>query len=111
MRELALAVKNVDRHEDDAELHAGEEEVDEVERVGEVHAQPVAAHEAARRQRMRHAIAARVDFAEGVDGALPFECGLRSPVEEGNSEAVAKIHDVTLRVTRYGGCPHGSCVR
>ena len=38
VRNLALAIKNIDRHEDHARLHAGEKEIDHLHAIREVHA-------------------------------------------------------------------------
>ena len=65
MPKLALTVENVDRHHDDAESRAREKQVDELDAVREMNAQPVAAYEPARRELVRHPIRARVDVAEG----------------------------------------------
>ena len=58
---LPVTVEDVDRHEDDAELHAGEVEVDRLDAVREVDAEPVAGGQSARRQYLGHAVAARVE--------------------------------------------------
>ena len=62
---LAIAVEDVDGDEDDAELDAGEVEIDHLDAVGEVDAEAVAGLEAAAGEQVREPIAARVDFAEG----------------------------------------------
>ena len=67
-------------------------QIDEVERVGQVDGEPVAALESAGRQGVGHAIAARVDIAEGVGRALPFERRLGRAQAERGIEPVAKIH-------------------
>ena len=69
MRDLAVAIEDIDRHEDHAELHAGEIEIDHLDAVGQIDAQPVAWPEAAPAKRLRQAAAALVDFAEGEGAA------------------------------------------
>ena len=73
MRDLAVAIEDVDRDEDHAELDAGEIDVDQLDAVAEVDAEPVALGESAGAQRVRDAVAAAFDVAEGELGAFPFE--------------------------------------
>ena len=73
MRDLALAIENIDRDEDHAQLHAGEIEIDHLQAVGEIDAQAVAGLEAALAQQRRHPVAAVVDIAERVGASLVFE--------------------------------------
>ena len=47
VRDLALAIQNIDGDEDHAQLHAGEIEVDHLQAVGQIDAQPVAGFQAA----------------------------------------------------------------
>src|SRR5438105_7930012 len=46
--DLAIAIENVDRNEDHAELHAGEIEVDQLDAIGEIDAEAIAFLESAR---------------------------------------------------------------
>ena len=73
VRDLAVAIENIDRHEDHAQLHASQEQVDHLDAIGQVDAQAVAVLEAAMRQQLRQAVAARIDVAEGVGGALKLQ--------------------------------------
>ena len=76
MGQLALAIENIDRDEDHAQLDAGEIQVDHFEAVGEVDAKAVAGLQPALGEQLSQAIAARVDVAEGVCSALEFERGV-----------------------------------
>ena len=60
MRDLAVAIEDVDRNKDDAEFDAGEENIDHPDGVSEINAQTVAFRESARSQQLRQAIATRV---------------------------------------------------
>ncbi len=71
---------------------AGQIEIDEVERVGQVDGEPVAALESPGGQGVGHAVTARVNIAEGVSRALPFESRLGGAQAERGIEPVAKIH-------------------
>ena len=73
VRQLALAVQDIDRNEDHAQLEAGEIQIDHLEAVGQVNAEPVAGFQPALREQLRQAIAARVDIAERVGLALEFK--------------------------------------
>ena len=64
VRDLALAVQHVDRNEDHAQAHAGEKQVEELDAVREVHAEPISAREPRAGERVRHAIGSRVDLAK-----------------------------------------------
>ncbi len=86
MCDLAVAIEDVDGDEDDAELDAGEVEVDHLDRVGEVDAKAVAGVEAALGEQLGEAITAGVDVAEGIGGALIFERGGVAAAEEGEVE-------------------------
>src|SRR5689334_2359125 len=63
---LLLPIQHVHGNEDDPRAHAGEKEIEELESIREVHAQSVATLQPARSERLRHAIGALVDVAEGV---------------------------------------------
>ena len=80
--DLALAIEDVDRHEDHAELHAGQEDVDQLDAVRQIDAQPVALGESARAQRVRHAIAAPLDLAEGERLPSPLQRDVVAAVHE-----------------------------
>ena len=71
--DLALAIEDVDRHEDHAGFDAGEVEVDQLERVAEVDAEAVACRQASVKQYVGEPVGARVDLAERVLSALPLK--------------------------------------
>ena len=103
--DLALAIQHVDRHEDDAESNAREKEVEKVDTVREVDAQPVAAREPARRERVRHAVGARVDLAErdraNAIGRVVLEPDAVAAADKRQIEEIPKLH-VGI-VSRAGG--------
>ena len=101
MRELALAVEDVDGDEDYSELDAGQIQVDHFEAIREVDAQAVACFEATVSQQPSQAIAPGVDVAEGVACALKFERGLIAPGVEGKIEELSEIQK--LKVARAAG--------
>ena len=72
---LSVAVEDIDGNENDPELDAGEEKIDHLDAIGQVYAKAVAGMEAALGEQLSQAIAATVDVAEGVGGALIFKCG------------------------------------
>ncbi len=83
MRDLALAVKNIDRHENRAELERGEIQVDHLDAIGEIYAQAVSARKPPSRERARQTVAARVDFPERIFDARPFKPSfMRRPVSD-----------------------------
>ena len=82
MRQLALAIQDVDGNENHAQLDAGEIQIDHLQAVREVDAKPVAGFETAMSQKMGQPVTAIVDFAEGVASALKFERDLAAPALE-----------------------------
>ena len=84
--QLALAIEDVDGNEDQAQLDAGEIQVDHLEAIGEVNAQAIARFKLAPGQQLSQAIAAGVDIAEGVGGSLEFKRGLAAAPLEGEIE-------------------------
>src|ERR1035438_5269193 len=93
---LAIAVEDVDGDEDDAELDAGEVEIDHLHAIGEVDAEAVAGGESAVREEVGEAIAARVDFAEGVFGRSEFGPEFErhgiAAADEGEVEEMGEVH-------------------
>src|SRR5581483_12526939 len=88
----ALAVEDVDGDEDHAELHAGEEEIDHLDRVRQVDAEPIAFGAATGEERVCDAVAAHFELAEGVRPPLPLERrGIGTPLQ-GEIEKLEKIH-------------------
>src|ERR1051326_2544898 len=92
VRDLALAIEDVDRDEDDAELDAGEEEIDQLDTIREVDAEAIAFRVSARSHRVRDAIAARFDVAERVGRSLPLQRGLVAARDQGEVEEVEEVH-------------------
>ena len=82
MLDFAAAIKNVDRHEDHAELHAGEEDVDQLDAIREINAKAVAFLKSAIVQCIRHAVATRVDFSKREFAAVPLQADLVAPANE-----------------------------
>jgi hypothetical protein len=80
--DFAAAIEDVDGHEDHAEAEAGEVEVDELDVVGEIDAETIAALEAAGMKSGGHTAGAEIEIAEGVESAFEFESGFgRAAVE------------------------------
>jgi hypothetical protein len=67
VRHLALAVQRVHRHRDHAQPHAGEEQVEQLEAVGQEERQPVTGADATRRQQAGGGVGAPIDLAEGEE--------------------------------------------
>ena len=66
MRDFAVAIKDVDRHKDHAELHAREIDVDHLDAIREIDAQPVARAQPFCGQELGQPVTARIEFAERV---------------------------------------------
>jgi hypothetical protein len=103
MRQFALAIQDVDRDEDDAELDAGQIQIDHFEAIREVNTQPVAGFEPAACEQLGQAIAAGVDVAEGVTCALEFERGVVAPGLEGKIEKLSEIQKLKVPRAAEGG--------
>ena len=69
-------------------------------RFAEVDAEAVALREAARAQRMRHAIAAAFDLAERVLGPVPFERDVIAARDQREVEEMEEVHDP--QITQIG---------
>ena len=70
---FALSVQNVDRNEDEADLRAGDEEIDVLRPVWQIHREPVACRQTASQELSRQPIASGVDLAKRHGLARPFE--------------------------------------
>ena len=98
MGQLALAVKDVDRDENHAQLEACEIQIDDLQAVGQVDAKPIAGFEPAPRPAIGQPIAARVDIAKRIAGALEFKRRMVAAADEGEIEEVegdSKAEDTT----------------
>ena len=73
--DLAIAIEDVDRHEDGAQAGDGQEQVNVFEAVGEIDAQALAGRKSPGGEGAGHAAGAVVKGAEGVSGAVPFQAG------------------------------------
>ena len=98
--DLALPIQHVDRDQHDAGLHAGEEQVDELEPVRQLHREPIARFEPAPAQDRSHARGAIRDLAERQlpSTALSFTDQADGPgaAAERQVEQVAEEHDPGL---------------
>ena len=96
MGDLALAVQHVDRDQHDAGLHAGEEEVDELEAVRQLHGQPIAGSSPRRAQHGRDPRGAVSDLAERqlppTAGAVTDQADGVGASAQGQVEEVAEEH-------------------
>ena len=98
MLHFALFVEHVDGHEDHTEPQAREKDVEKVHAVGKLDQQAIAGLQPAGFQRGRHAIGARVHFAEcqlvqSPVGRLVFETDNITPSLERQAEEVGELHD------------------
>jgi len=73
VRDLSLPVEDVDGHEDDAEFHAGQEDIDHLDGVRQVDAQPVPGLQAPLAEQRGHVVATAVDLGEGVRAPAEFQ--------------------------------------
>jgi len=71
--DLAIAIENVDGNEHDAELHAGEIEIDQLDAIRQIRADAISFAQTARAQRPRHPVAARFDLAKCERPTFEFE--------------------------------------
>ena len=94
--DLPVAIENVDRNEDHPELDAGEEEIDQLDAVGKMDAEPVAFLKTSRAQRVGDAVTAALDFAEREFFSFPFERHLVAPAGERQIEELEQIHTVSV---------------
>src|SRR6478672_3896838 len=74
---FALSIQNVDWNEDEADLRAGDEEIDVLRPVWQIHPEPVACRQTASQELSREAIASGVDLAKRDGLARAFE---RTPI-------------------------------
>ena len=96
--DLALAVEDVDRHEDHAELQARQEEVEELEPVGELDGEAVAGTKPARCEDARHP-AARAPRSRRTSASRPAR-----PAGRARGPASARGRRATRRTGRAVGC-------
>jgi len=92
--QLALAVQDIDGNEDDAQLDAGQIQVDHLDAIGEIDAQAITGLEATLREQVGEPIAACVDVAEGIGDAFKLESGMAAPAGEGEIEKVKEIQRI-----------------
>src|SRR5689334_22156912 len=83
---VALAVQDIDRHEDDALLDTSEVEVDHLDAIPQITAEPVARGQSAREQRTGHTITALVEIAERIGIPVEIERRRIPPAIEGKSK-------------------------
>lgn len=107
VHELALAIQDVDRDEDHAKLDAGEIEVDHFEAIRKVDAKAITCFEAAKRKQLGQAIAAGVDVAEGICGALEFEGDVIAPGVEREIEELSEIQKLKVTCVACDGAGAG----
>src|SRR5690242_15459278 len=92
MRNLAVAIEDIDWNEDHSKLHAREIEVDHFDAVGEIDAEPVAGSEAPGGKKLRDAVAARIDFPESELPSLELEPDRIAAAFQRQVEQIAKSH-------------------
>lgn len=100
--DLAISIEDIYRDEDDAELDAGEVEIDHLDRVGEIDAEAVARMEAALGKQLCEAIATDVDVAEGVGDALIFESGDVAAADEREVEELGEVQSAIVATGQPG---------
>ena len=74
MRDFPVAIKDVDRHKDHAEFHARQIDVDHLDAIHEINAEPVAFAQPSFHQEARKTITARIEFSERVRLVAELEC-------------------------------------
>src|SRR4029453_941174 len=96
VRDLALAIQHVDRHEDDAQSDAREKEGEEIAAVREMDAQTVTAREPMGCERVRQPVGSRVDFAERdraeAIGRVVLEPDALAAADKRQIEEISKLH-------------------
>ncbi len=104
MGDFAFAVEHVDRHEDRAQAKARQEQVDELEAVGQVRGHAIARTDALLGEHLRHPPRPLVDLAERQRAvpapARPVEGGRFRSSHEGQIEQVAQEHAGILAARR-----------
>ena len=80
--DLAIAIEDVDRHENQTQLDRGQINIDHLDAVGQINAHAISRLEPARQEQVCQAIAARVEIAEGIRSALEFERDSIAPAEQ-----------------------------
>ena len=98
MIQLALPIEDVYRNENHAEFNAGQVQIDDLDAIGQINAEPIACFEAPARQQLRQAVTAGVDIAEGVRSGLKFESQLIASADQREIKEVEEVQKV--KVTR-----------
>src|SRR5580704_13991480 len=96
MRDLALAVQDVDGNENGAELQTCQVEIDYLDAVREIDADPVAGLDPAPAKRLRHAVRSHVDIAESVRAAVKLQRGSVAAANQREIEQVEQVHTIGL---------------
>ena len=99
VRDLTLLIQHVHRHDDDAELEARQEHVDELDAIVEIEAEAIARPQAAPAQDVRQPIAASIEIAEGEFTPGPLEGGVSGAQHERTIEELEKVHGTTRIAT------------
>src|SRR5205085_6220038 len=92
VRDLAIAIQDIDGHKNDTQFDAGQVEIDHLDTVGEIYAEAVTGMQTAVREQIGEAIGARIEFAEGEAAVLPFERHRIAARNKRKVEEVVQIH-------------------
>ena len=95
--DLAIAIENIDRHENHAELHASQKQLDHVDAVRQMDAEPVARHESPLGQHARQPVTRVLEVAECAALAPAFAAKelqrrLVTPCHERKIKELEKVH-------------------
>ena len=95
--DFPFAIEDVDRDENHPELETGEQDVDELDAIGEIDGEPIAGLQPAPGQQVCKAIAAGVQVAEAqrgdpAVGTLELDCHLVCLSHEGRRKQIHQLH-------------------
>ena len=103
--DLTLAVKDVNRGENQPQLNGRQVRGNQLDAIGEVDAQPVADLESARLQMIREPIAAPLQLAERPFAAAKLERGIGGSILQGQIKQIDEIHETGSRAAYPDGSP------
>jgi hypothetical protein len=84
VRDLSIAIKNIDRNKNDSRFYTGQIDVDHLNTIRQVDTESITRIEPVAEQPVHHAIASRVNIAERVRLILEFQSyGVSSPLQRG----------------------------
>jgi len=90
MRNLAIAIEDIDRHENQTQLDRRQVKIDHLDAISQVNTQPISRLQPTRQQQLRQPIAAPLEIAESVSIALEFK---RNIVAAANQRRVKQFEE------------------